>query len=137
MRKVVTCARAASPESRAFFKALGAHIEKLRKARGWTQAELARACGVSQQAIFAYELGERRPTVLILVKMSKALTVPIEKLVGMTEPIKTREQRASPRAVHLGQRIQALSQTKRQFIVRILSQLEEAAQSAPVVITAK
>ncbi len=44
-------------ESRAYFKALGAHVTTLRKAQGMTQAELARAIGVSQQAVFAYELG--------------------------------------------------------------------------------
>lgn len=42
-------------ESRAYFKALGAHVMTLRKSRGITQAELARAIGVSQQAVFAYE----------------------------------------------------------------------------------
>jgi len=53
-------------ESRAYFKALGAQVSALRKARGMTQAELARAIGVSQQAVFAYELGDRRISVLVL-----------------------------------------------------------------------
>ena len=41
-------------ESHSYYKALGAHIALLRKSRGMTQAELARAIGVSQQAVFAY-----------------------------------------------------------------------------------
>ncbi|WP_129780376.1 helix-turn-helix transcriptional regulator [Peristeroidobacter soli] len=42
-------------ESRAYFRALGKHISQLRKEIGMTQAELARALNVSQQAVFAYE----------------------------------------------------------------------------------
>lgn len=47
-------------ESRVYSKALGAYIARLRKEQGMTQAELARGIGVSQQAVFVYELGERR-----------------------------------------------------------------------------
>ena len=47
-------------ESRAYFRALGKHITELRKEIGMTQAELARALKVSQQTVFAYELGDRR-----------------------------------------------------------------------------
>lgn len=35
-------------ESRAYFAALGKRVTQLRKSRGMTQAELARALGVSQ-----------------------------------------------------------------------------------------
>lgn len=47
------------------------------KAIGKTQAELARAIGVSQQALFAYELGERRTSVLVLAKIAKVFAVPV------------------------------------------------------------
>jgi len=63
-------------ESRAYFKALGAQVTEMRKARGMTQAELARAIGVSQQAVFAYELGERRISVLVLAKVARIFSTP-------------------------------------------------------------
>lgn len=85
-------------ESRAYFKALGAHISLLRKAKGMTQAELARAIGVSQQAVFAYELGERRVSVLILIKVAKVFSIPVEELVGMSRPVRAPKGRLSPRA---------------------------------------
>lgn len=71
-------------ESRAYFKALGAHVTMLRKSRGMTQAELARAIGVSQQAVFAYELGDRRISVLVLAKLAKIFSVSVEDLVGLS-----------------------------------------------------
>lgn len=58
-------------ESKRYFAALGAHVARLRRERGMTQAELARALGVSQQAVFAYEIGDRRISVLVLARMAR------------------------------------------------------------------
>lgn len=113
-------------ESRAYFKALGAHVTILRKRTGMTQAELARAIGVSQQAVFSYELGDRRISVLILAKLSKVFDVPVEQLMGMTRPVREQKRRLSPRAVRHAERIQALSKTKQRFVVRIIDVLEAA-----------
>lgn len=44
---------------------------QLRKSRGMTQAELARALGVSQQAVFAYEIGDGRISVLVLERLAR------------------------------------------------------------------
>ena len=83
-------------ESRAYFRALGAHISVLRKEQGMTQAELARALGVSQQTVFAYELGDRRVSVLILAKLAKVFGVPVEELMGMTKVPRPGHRRLSP-----------------------------------------
>lgn len=45
-----------------------------------TQAELARAIGVSQQSVFAYELGDRRVSVLIVSKLASVFKIPVEEL---------------------------------------------------------
>src|SRR3990170_2894693 len=70
-------------ESRVYFRALGKHIEVLRKGIGMTQAELARAIGVSQQTVYAYETGDRRVSVLILAKLAPILQVSVEELISM------------------------------------------------------
>lgn len=113
-------------ESRAYFKALGAHISLLRKSRGMTQAELARAIGVSQQAVFAYELGERRVSVLILVKVAKVFSIPVEELVGLSRPVRIPKGRLSPRAMRHAERLQGLSKTQQRFVVRIIDMLEKS-----------
>src|SRR5690606_1849352 len=115
---------AGSAESRAYFKTLGAHIATLRKNRGYTQAEIARSLGVSQQAVFAYELGERRPSVLILTKLSRVFAVPIEQVIGLALPLRTPKRRLSPRAMRHAERIQGLSKTNQRFLVRIIDVLE-------------
>ncbi|HEY0683002.1 MAG TPA: helix-turn-helix transcriptional regulator [Steroidobacter sp.] len=111
-------------ESKRYFTALGAHIAQLRKERGMTQAELARAIGVSQQAVFAYELGDRRVSVLILTRIAKVFTVRVEELIGLARPVGIRKGRLSPRAMRHAERLQALSKTQQRFVIRIIDVLE-------------
>lgn len=112
-------------ESRAYFKALGAHVTALRKSRGMTQAELARAIGVSQQAVFAYELGERRISVLVLAKLARVFAISVESMVGLSKPLHVRKGRLSPRCVRHAERLQALSKTQQRFVIRIINVLED------------
>lgn len=112
-------------ESRAFFAKLGAHIALLRKARGMTQAELARAIGMSQQAVFAYELGDRRVSVPVLSKLAKIFGISLEALVEMTPEKRSRNQRLSPKAIRHAERLQGLSKTKQRFVIRIIDVLEQ------------
>jgi len=113
-------------ESRRYFAALGAHITRLRKARAMTQAELARAIGVSQQAVFAYELGERRTSVLVLAKIAKVFGVSVEELVSISTPTRVPTGRLSPRCVRHAGRLQSLSKTQQRFVIRIIDVLEDA-----------
>jgi transcriptional regulator with XRE-family HTH domain len=111
-------------ESRAYFKALGAQVSMLRKSQGMTQAELARALGVSQQAVFAYELGERRISVLVLAKLSKIFSTSVENIVGLSKPVRMPTGRLSPRCMRHAERLQALPKTQQRFIIRIIDVLE-------------
>ncbi|GFE86731.1 helix-turn-helix transcriptional regulator [Steroidobacter agaridevorans] len=113
-------------ESRAYFKALGAHVTVLRKSRGMTQAELARAIGVSQQAVFAYELGDRRISVLVLAKLARIFSTPVGDLVGLSKQVRERKGRLSPRCIRHAERLQALSKTQQRFVVRIIDVLEDS-----------
>jgi transcriptional regulator with XRE-family HTH domain len=113
-------------ESRAYFKALGAHVSMLRKSRGLTQAELARALGVSQQAVFAYELGERRISVFVLIKLAKVFSASVEEIVGLSKPVRVPQGRLSPRCIRHAARLQALSKTQQRFVIRILDTLEDS-----------
>lgn len=112
-------------ESRAYFRALGKHISQLRKEIGMTQAELARAIGVSQQAIFAYELGDRRVSVFIVARVAKVFAISVPELIGMERPVSERKGRLSPKAIRHAERLQALSKTQQRFVLRILDLLED------------
>lgn len=107
-------------ESRAYFKALGAHIAVLRKSHGMTQAELARGLGVSQQTVFAYELGDRRVTVPLLAKLARMFTISVEELMGVTKPPRPRRQRVSPTVIRHAERIQQLKKTEQRLVIKII-----------------
>ena len=113
-------------ESRAYFKALGAYVSTLRKSQGMTQAELARAIGVSQQAVFSYELGDRRISVLVLAKLSKIFSTSVENIVGISRPLSVQKGRLSPRCVRHAERLQALTKTQQRFVIRIIDVLEDS-----------
>lgn len=118
-------------ESRAYFRALGAHISVLRKEQGMTQAELARAIGVSQQTVFAYELGDRRISVLILAKLARTFGVPVEELMGMTRSPRP-AQRLSPAGIRHAERYAQLSKTEQRFVKKIMDVLLMRDSSAAV-----
>ena len=112
-------------ESRLYFAALGKRVTQLRKSRGMTQAELARALGVSQQAVFAYEIGDRRISVLVLERLARLFRLNLDQFLGFAPEPAVKKRRLSPRAMRHAERLQALSKTQQRFVVRILDVLEE------------
>ena len=112
-------------ESRAYFRALGAHISVLRKDQGMTQAELARMLGVSQQTVFAYELGDRRVSVLMLIKLAKIFDVPVEQMMGMVKPQQPPNRRISAAGMRHAERFQQLSKKHQRFVAKIIDVLLE------------
>jgi transcriptional regulator with XRE-family HTH domain len=112
-------------ESRAYFRALGAHISALRKEQSMTQAELARMLGVSQQTVFAYELGDRRVSVLMLIKLAKIFHVPVEQLMGMVKPEQPTNRKISAAGARHAERFQQLSKTQQRFVAKIIDVLLE------------
>lgn len=112
-------------DSRVYFAALGRRITQLRKSRGYTQAEFARALGVSQQAVFAYELGDRRTSVLLLERIATLYGISVDQVIGRAPERKPpSNRRLSPRAMRHAERLQALSKTSQRFIVRLIDYLE-------------
>jgi transcriptional regulator with XRE-family HTH domain len=106
-------------ESRAYFRALGQHISELRKGLGMTQAELARELKVSQQTVFAYELGDRRVSVLMLVKLARIFDTSVEELSELKMTIRPK-RRLSPAGIRHAERYQMLSKTRQRFVARII-----------------
>ena len=112
-------------ESRAYFRALGETISVRRKEIGMTQSELSRALGVSQQTVFAYELGDRRVSVLIVAKLAQIFQVSVEDLIGLNRAPRPVKYRLSPAGIRHSQRFQQLSRTEQRFVKKIIDTLLE------------
>lgn len=62
-------------------KKVGQRIIELRSRKGWSQSDLARACNKDRQALEKLENGKVNPTIYSLLEISKALEVPLKKLI--------------------------------------------------------
>jgi transcriptional regulator with XRE-family HTH domain len=66
-------------------KKLGKKIKKIRIIKGLTQQDLANKLGIKRVTLSQMENGERRVTVLDLVKLSKIFNLPIDNFLGLSK----------------------------------------------------
>jgi transcriptional regulator with XRE-family HTH domain len=64
---------------------LAQEIRRLRLHRRWNQTELAKRVGVGQCVISAYELGQRDPTLEVLMRLSAVFGKTLDELVYGTD----------------------------------------------------
>ncbi len=64
-------------------KKIGQRIIELRTQKGWTQSDLARACGKDRQAMEKLENGKVNPTLFSLLEISEALGVSLSQLIKL------------------------------------------------------
>lgn len=61
---------------------IGERLKNKRIDKGYTQKEFGTLVGVSSSAICGYEIGKKKPTLSILVKISNVLNVSTDYLLG-------------------------------------------------------
>ena len=61
---------------------LAANLRHLRDARGWTQEQLARVCGLPRATLANLESGVANPTLAVMHRVAEALGVSLEELVA-------------------------------------------------------
>jgi ribosome-binding protein aMBF1 (putative translation factor) len=57
---------------------LGRSVRELRERRGWSQAQLAKASGMTQSAVARFEAGGTIPTLPVLERLAAALEVSLK-----------------------------------------------------------
>lgn len=62
-------------------KMIGQRIVDLRTKKGWSQAELARACNKDRQAIEKIENGKVNPTIFSLYEIAEGLGADVRELL--------------------------------------------------------
>ncbi|MGE0760425.1 MAG: helix-turn-helix domain-containing protein [Pirellulaceae bacterium] len=60
---------------------VGLNVQRLRKNRGWSQEDLAFACGLHRTYVSGVERGIRNPTIVILAKIAAALETSPDRLL--------------------------------------------------------
>ncbi|HEX9649189.1 MAG TPA: helix-turn-helix transcriptional regulator [Cyclobacteriaceae bacterium] len=62
-------------------KKIGRRVVELRKQKGWSQSDLARACNKDRQAMEKLENGRVNPTLYSLLELSEVMGVSLPHLV--------------------------------------------------------
>ena len=62
---------------------LGQKIADARRSRGLTQGDLAKAVGVTAQAVSKWERGNSCPDIAILDEVARALSISVSDLLGI------------------------------------------------------
>lgn len=62
-------------------KRVGEQIVRVRQEKGWTQADLAKACDKDPQSIERVENGKINASIYYLFEVATALNVPLSELV--------------------------------------------------------
>lgn len=94
-----------------------------------TQDELAIALGVSQQSVFAYELGDRRVPVDLVLKLAEIFQVSVGELLQLDSSLPPLpKRRFSPRQQTYLKLLADLSRTDQAFVKRVLVVLAERAK---------
>ena len=61
---------------------IGSKITELRKAKNWSQEDLAKEIGSSRVMIGKYERNDNAPSIEVLLKMAKAFDVTVDYIIG-------------------------------------------------------
>ncbi|MDR0576211.1 MAG: helix-turn-helix domain-containing protein [Candidatus Accumulibacter sp.] len=93
---------------------LSANIGVLRKARGWTQSDLAERVGVDTETISRFERGATLPSLLTLEKISQSLQAGVGDLLGENTV------RPSDQAILISAWIADLNETDRSFVLDLV-----------------
>ena len=104
----------------------GTRLAQMRKAAGYTQAELAAEVGISRRNIAYYETQTQHPPSSILPELARALGVSIDELMGAI-PIR-RTPRTSTRLLRRFQQIDKLDAREKRQILAFLDTFIEREQ---------
>lgn len=119
---------AINPDERAFFIAFGERLAQQRKAMGLTQVQLADALGVSQQAITAYESGQRRVPISLLPLLAQTLSTSMEALIGAPSSRSTGKRGPAPKLQQQLEQVSRLPKAQQKFVSQMLDTVLQQAE---------
>lgn len=112
-----------------FFRALGRRIAALRKSLGLSQERLGERAHVGSSYIAHIEIGSRKPTIDVLLRIADAVDAPLWRL--LTDDRLTPDEKAWDAAARdLADKVRGLAQPDLQVLAFLASRLRTAANPA-------
>jgi len=98
---------------------LGHRIARLRKERGYTQAELSEKIGIIRELISDYERGRLRPNYEMIIRFALIFEVSSDELLGIKTP-KRNPHTPSLKILRRLKKIEALPQSHQKFVLKAI-----------------
>lgn len=114
------------PRTKARATDFGARLTELRKAAGYTQAELATTLGTSQRMVAYYETRAEHAPPALLPEMAQALGVTVEELLGIKPVRKTKK--SDTRLQRRLQQIEKMEARERRQLLQVIDAFIEREQ---------
>lgn len=107
----------------------GQKLKDIRKRQGFSQTALGNAVGVSKRVISYYEREGKYPPAKLLQKMTGALNVSADDLLGATSPKGIDERTVDGKLLQKFRSLQKLSPTKKKAVFHVLDAFLAEGQS--------
>ncbi|MGQ3044158.1 MAG: helix-turn-helix domain-containing protein [Brevundimonas aurantiaca] len=107
--------------------ALGQRVSSARLGAGLSQGALAKAIGVAYQQLQKYERGENRLSVARLKRISNALAVPMNVLLGEREDPTSDALRVDPRVLRTALLLHSLPKANQRAIEALVALMDPSA----------
>jgi len=101
----------------------GQRLFALRKARGYTQVDLAKALGATQRVISYYETKGESPTPDFLVALVRTLGVTADELLGIKQAKFDNEDLGKRKLWRRFKRMSALPERDQRAVIRLINSL--------------
>lgn len=105
----------------------GQRLARIRKAKGYTQVELAKKMDIVQVLISDYERDKLRPYHEMIVRFARALDVSADELLGLASS-KTGKNGASLKLIRRMKKIEALPAAQQKILLRTIDTFLKGAQ---------
>lgn len=97
----------------------GQRLARIRKAKGYTQVELAAKLDIIQVMVSDYERDKLRPYHEMIVRLAKALEISTDELLGV-KPFKSKVGKVSLKLQRRMQKIDTLPPAKQKIILQTI-----------------
>lgn len=101
----------------------GQHLYAIRKARGLTQVDLAKALGTTQRAVSYYENDAECPPGSVLIALARVLRVTTDELLGLKPAKLDRQNPEEQRLWRRFRRMASLRQRDQRAVIRLIHSL--------------
>ncbi len=99
---------------------IGQRLARLRKERGYTQAELSEKLGIIQALISDYEKNKLRLHAEMVIRFAQALEVTSDELLGLNGTRKLDEGKASLRLLRRSKKIEELPSSQQKTLLKTI-----------------